>query len=344
MSFLSSCISVLLTLLFFCVLAFSQQRTPIPTPQQIETKGDIPPITPAFAKLLERSGIFTSSNSVTVAPVTAEANPQIVDGINGEHLVLSFPVEITNSSLRPISMALSHEWYGGIPPQTDLQMAVMKKGQTGMVWDVGPGYQVGAIGDIDETLLQPGETKRLDIRLNWPGTGSCPSEPLIDALKSGKYNGKLLLLFRSDGVQQYVESPVFELQVTDYNELFAVIFSTDDKAPTEMFHTVVRLSLTHTKQQMTRYVHSWAVQGGSRPDSNTKTKAEECIRILKSIDQPKILPESPNKIVTVRGLDGGNLVSKKFPIDHVPAEIYQIITIMGFRDDNQLKRLTFIQD
>ena len=91
-----------------------------------------------------------------------------------------------------------------------------------------------------------------------------------------------------------------------------------------------------------RDVYAWAIQGSSTPDPDTKKKAAESLELLQSLDEPKILPDSPNQIVTIRCADGDKWIVKRFPIDKVPAEIHEILTIMGVQDA-QIERLTFIK-
>ena len=128
--------------------------------------------------------------------------------------VLSLPVAITNSSAHEIRMNLAHEWSGGIWPPTDLYVAVEPSGVKGKFWSNAPGYQVGEKGSADRlVVLKPGETKTFDIRLNWPGTGSLHSEPLIDESKLGRYSIKFLLFFRANDSEQYVESEAADIEV-----------------------------------------------------------------------------------------------------------------------------------
>ena len=127
---------------------------------------------------------------------------------------MSLPVAITNSSAREIRMNLAHEWYGGMWPPTDLFVAVQPAGVKDDFWSEDPGYQVGEKGSVDNpVILKPGETKTFDIRLNWPGTGSISTEPLIDEKKPGKYSIKFLLFFKMDASEEFIESPAAEIEV-----------------------------------------------------------------------------------------------------------------------------------
>jgi hypothetical protein len=125
--------------------------------------------------------------------------------------------------------------------------------------------------------------------------------------------------------------------------LVEVIFAGDDMAPTQTFHTVVSLSISGNNYRGEyQSIYNWAVHGGGSTDTNTLKENAECLKLLRPLDQPTELPETPNHIVTVRCLDGDNMLVKMFPIDRVPDEVHQMLAIMGFRDD-QFSRLTFIQ-
>jgi hypothetical protein len=129
--------------------------------------------------------------------------------------VLSIPVKITNYSRRAITTILSHEWYGGIPPLTDFFVAAQKtSGSMKMFWDTAPAYQVGNLGSITgKTVLKPQETITLNIRLNWYGTGSVPTEPLIEDSLPNKHVIKFALFFEADGSKQYLITQNFQIEV-----------------------------------------------------------------------------------------------------------------------------------
>jgi hypothetical protein len=122
--------------------------------------------------------------------------------------------------------------------------------------------------------------------------------------------------------------------------LVEVSFVTDDKAPTERFHTVVTLWISEKNRGSSRDSHSWARRGGYRADPQTLSKATMSLKLLKGLDEPKVLPESPSHIVTVRCAERGKWIVRRFPIDQVPEEVRQILTIMGF-EDAEFSRLTF---
>jgi hypothetical protein len=121
------------------------------------------------------------------------------------------------------------------------------------------------------------------------------------------------------------------------------IFAADDKPPTEMFHTVTTLWISEKNRGSDRDVYDWAHQGEYDADPNTRQKADESLKLLKALSEPKNLPASPNRIVTVRCIDGDQWIVKRFSIDKVPIEVHQILVTMGFKDES-FKRLTFTKN
>jgi hypothetical protein len=168
----------------------------------------------AFSRGLRNARARRTSAAILLTPQSSNIRPRLMNLAWGRLPVLSLPVTITNSSAREIRSNLAHEWYGGIWLPTDLYVAVRPAGDGGEFWADGPGYLVGEKGSADNSVtLKPGETKNFDIRLNWPGTGSVPSEPLIDESKPGRYSIKFLLFFKANGSKEYLESQAAEIEV-----------------------------------------------------------------------------------------------------------------------------------
>jgi len=156
------------------------------------------------------------SSDITITPATTSIRARETLLVNGKTKVLSIPIEIRNVSPRTILTNLAHEWYGGIWPETDLYVAAKPLAADAGEWSFAPGYQVGELGSKGaSTTLKPGEAQNLDIRLNWPGTGSVATEPLISESVPGKYLVKFLLFFRSNAVEKHMETTDFELEVEE---------------------------------------------------------------------------------------------------------------------------------
>jgi hypothetical protein len=131
--------------------------------------------------------------------------------------------------------------------------------------------------------------------------------------------------------------------VPDYKRLVEVSFAGDDKPPSTFFHEIDYLWISENIRGIDRDYYSWADHGGQvGVHSDNQKKAEECRKLLQTVDEPKQLPDSPNKIVTVRCAVGDKIIIKRFPIDAVPQVVHDILTIMGFPDEN-FTRLKFVK-
>ena len=169
----------------------------------------------AFSKLLQRRPAMSSSRDIKLIAEDTRAVVREMLLTNGKTKVLSLPVAIENDSPTAITTSLAHEWYGGLWPPTDLYVAVRKESERGPVWAEGPGYLVGEKGSADSpTKIEAGKKMPIEIRLNWPGTGSVTLlSPLIKDSEPGKYTIKLLLIFKAGESTEFVESPEIEIEV-----------------------------------------------------------------------------------------------------------------------------------
>ena len=117
------------------------------------------------------------------------------------------------------------EWYGGNWPWTDLFACVFPALST-LTWEplgyphVGSVFQVGERWEKTEpTILNPGESVILNLRMDWPGTGSSPKiPPLIVKEASRTYRVVMLLVFEADEKKQYAESPEMKILVHGVND------------------------------------------------------------------------------------------------------------------------------
>lgn len=284
----------------------------------------------------------TRDETVRVTPKPFELSMRTVKSINGTTLTLSIPVEIWNFSPEPITMKLNHEWNGGIPPPTDITAAVLINGPEKAQWNIGPGYQVGNLGSGDKTVLEPGQKKEIDVRLNWPGTGSIPSDPLIDETVPGTYPIRFLLMFESGGSPRFVESREVMVTVTPASRLVEVSYSLDDKSPTEASHLTRILWLSSIQRGMALSQNNWLMNGSRRVDGEAEAKAATCTQLLLAAAEPKALPSDPNQILTARVMVDGKWLTKRFPIDKLPDEVRKIVTTLGIFDED-LRRFRFIE-
>jgi uncharacterized protein (TIGR03067 family) len=118
---------------------------------------------------------------------------------------LVLPVTITNRSTQALVARLQHEWHGGIPPSTDLY-AVVRPAKAKSETAFAPVYLLGERPEESgkKANLAPGASTTIDLRMDWPGTGSVIVEPLMKA--PGSYRVQLLLVFEAAGARQYVAS------------------------------------------------------------------------------------------------------------------------------------------
>lgn len=151
-----------------------------------------------FDETAKRLNAAPGDPMITITADTAAVKKERPQLTNGKRLVLSIPIQITNRTKNRITATLAHEWYGGISPLTDLQIAVLHQTASAEYWRIGPGYQVNERGETNTTKLDPGESIEINIRLNWPGTGSQPTEPLIDETVPGKYPVRAMFFYRQN--------------------------------------------------------------------------------------------------------------------------------------------------
>ena len=126
-------------------------------------------------------------------------------------VILSANVRITNESTRTLRSLVRHEWYGGVEPNTDLWM-IAKRCEFGRcISEERQAYLVGNLDRSEETIWQPGDSRQFEIRLNWPGTGSVPREPLIDGGRSGLHKINFVMFLRTGKKEYFLESATFDL-------------------------------------------------------------------------------------------------------------------------------------
>ena len=150
-----------------------------------------------------------SKLDVRLVPLQTTIKPQLARGANGPYHTLILPIQLENHSDETIKAGLSHEWYGGIPPLTDLYAFL----PTGKNRAFAPVYLVGETGAAEPAILKPGASKRLDLRMNWPGTGSCPALPIMDADHNGDYSLRFVLMLGDAKNRSYVLGQKMKIRV-----------------------------------------------------------------------------------------------------------------------------------
>ena len=148
-----------------------------------------------------------SSLDVRLVPLQTTIQPQPHHGKNGVVPTLILPVRLENYSAQTLKFRLSHEWYGGRWPPTDLFAYLPENGS------IAPVYLAGERGSSPPTILAPGASTRLDLRMNWPGTGSVRGAPIMDDSATGDYQLRLLLMLGTSTKSRYITGQKMRIHV-----------------------------------------------------------------------------------------------------------------------------------
>jgi RNA polymerase sigma factor (sigma-70 family) len=116
------------------------------------------------------------------------------------------PIKITNHSSEEIVTQLAHEWHGGEWPTTDLYASVTPR-QATKVKLFAPVYLAEENQNLDRRIrVAPGKSANVELRMDWPGTGSQPAIPFMETSASGIYRVRLLMVFEVKEGRQFVAS------------------------------------------------------------------------------------------------------------------------------------------
>ncbi|HEX5102687.1 MAG TPA: hypothetical protein VFV87_02685 [Pirellulaceae bacterium] len=123
---------------------------------------------------------------------------------------LVLPLTISNASDKTIKTRLAHEWHGGEWPPTSLFASVTPTDDKRPKPFV-PVYLAGEDQAVPRQVsLAAGKSIDIELRMDWPGTGSVKGDPLMS--KPGKYVAKFALVFEVDGKQQHALSAPIEVE------------------------------------------------------------------------------------------------------------------------------------
>ncbi len=151
-----------------------------------------------------------------VAAVTNRISPVSMLMTNGRDDVLVLPIRVENRSSETVTAKFAHEWFGGEWPPTDLQAAARRVADPAGDWQATAAFLVGEVGSrTPPTVWKPGESHTFALRLNWPGTGSCPARPLIDTKVPGKYVVRVAFTFKTANSWEYCEGPEMNIEVLE---------------------------------------------------------------------------------------------------------------------------------
>jgi RNA polymerase sigma factor (sigma-70 family) len=115
---------------------------------------------------------------------------------------LVLPATITNHAPKDVTAVLAHEWHGGEWPPTGLYASVCPdRGPAAAPFR--PVYLVGERNAAGKTVIPAGKSVEVELRMDWPGTGSQPAVPFLEASARGRYRVRLLLVFEAGGTRQF---------------------------------------------------------------------------------------------------------------------------------------------
>jgi hypothetical protein len=141
-----------------------------------------------------------------------ELKVELVAGKNvvKEKRGLVLPLTITNASREAIKTTLAREWHGGEWPPTSLFASVTPVAEKEHK-PFAPVYLVGEDQQAPRPVsLAAGRSTDIELRVDWPGTGSVKGDPLIQ--KPGKYVVRFALVFEVGGKKQHVASAPIEVE------------------------------------------------------------------------------------------------------------------------------------
>jgi hypothetical protein len=128
---------------------------------------------------------------------------------------LTLSMKIVNHSAQEITTRLTHEWHGGEWPSTDLYASATHV-QAKQAKPLVPVFLLGEHQhEAKPTRIAPGKSIVVELRMDWPGTGSQPAAPLLSATQS-EANVRMLLVFDAGGTaREYVASAVKYVRIAD---------------------------------------------------------------------------------------------------------------------------------
>jgi hypothetical protein len=128
---------------------------------------------------------------------------------------LTLSVKIVNHSAQEITTRLAHEWHGGEWPSTDLYASATHV-QAKQAKPLAPVFLKGEQQrEANLTRIAPGKPIMVELRMDWPGTGSQPAAPLLSPSES-ESNVRVLMVFDTGGnAREYAASAVRFVRIVD---------------------------------------------------------------------------------------------------------------------------------
>ena len=128
---------------------------------------------------------------------------------------LTLSVKIVNHSTREITTRLAHEWHGGEWPSTDLYASATHV-QAKQAKPLVPVFLKGEQKrEVKLTRIAPEKSLVVELRMDWPGTGSQPAAPLLSSSES-ESKVRVLMVFDTGGnAREYAASAVKYVRIVD---------------------------------------------------------------------------------------------------------------------------------
>jgi hypothetical protein len=124
-------------------------------------------------------------------------------------------VSIVNHSAHEITTRPTHEWHGGEWPLTDLYASATPV-QAKQAERLAPVFLKGEQqGEAELTRIAPGKSVAVELRMDWPGTGSQPATPLL-ARSESEATVRVLMVFDAGGnAREYAASAARYVKIVD---------------------------------------------------------------------------------------------------------------------------------
>ena len=121
---------------------------------------------------------------------------------------LKLSLRIANRSAHDLTTIVPHEWHGGEWARTNLYASVTPQLRIRQA-AFEPAYLFGENeGKAAEPLtVEAGKSVDIEVRMDWPGTGSVIGSPFLTGDQPGVYRVRFALAFESHNGFQYVVSP-----------------------------------------------------------------------------------------------------------------------------------------
>jgi hypothetical protein len=128
---------------------------------------------------------------------------------------LTLSVKIVNHSAQEITTHLAHEWHGGEWPSTDLYASATHV-QAKQAKQLVPIFLKGEQkGEAKLIRIASGKSVTVELRMDWPGTGSVKTTPLLLPSESESTVRVLMVFDAGHNAREYAASAVRFVKIVD---------------------------------------------------------------------------------------------------------------------------------